>query len=180
MMLDAWNAHHGELVAPKLYGGEESYRYIAGLASERGTVEDWGCGGGGLSAFLDPGQHYVGIDGSDSPFASVRADLRHYSSRADVVVLRHVLEHNHEWQLVLDNAVQSAQRRLIIVLFTPLVDETHVLFTEPDHRDVPVIAFKLGDIVERFPERFPLIASVDTFESPGTAFGTETVIVVDR
>jgi SAM-dependent methyltransferase len=180
MMLGAWDIHHGELNTPKLYGDETTYRMIADLARGRGTVEDWGCGGGGLSAFIEPGQHYVGVDGSASPFATVTADLRTYRSAADVVVLRHVLEHNYDWQLVLDNAFASAQR-LIVVLFTPLVPETHVMFTEPDHHAVPVIAFRLEDILGHFRESDDdVITLCDTVESPGTAFNVETVIVADR
>lgn len=33
------------------------------------TVEDWGCGFGGFSAYLGDWQSYVGVDGSASPHA---------------------------------------------------------------------------------------------------------------
>ena len=118
------------------------------------------------------------MDGSASPFATVTADLRSYTSTTEVVVLRHVLEHNYDWPLVLVNAFDSILDRLIVVLFTPLVDETHVMFTEPDHDEVPVIAFNLDDILLRV-DRADCV-TVEMVESPETAFNIETIITVDR
>lgn len=176
MNVGAWDRHHGDLATPRLYGDRASYGRVASLVRDCDTVADWGCGGGGLRGFLHPAQVYVGVDGSRSPYADVRADLRHYRCVADAVVLRHVLEHNDEWQLVLDNALASATRRLVIALFTPLVSETRVMFREPDHADVPVIAFKLSDITDRCGDN----VSSMTAPSPGTAFGVETFVVIER
>jgi hypothetical protein len=180
MVTGAWDMHHGDLAEPHPYGDDASYRRVADATVGYDSVEDWGCGGGGLRRFIAP-DVYRGVDGSKTPFADVRADLRHYRSEVDVVVLRHVLEHNDEWQLVLDNAWSSARRRLIVVLFTPVVEVTRVMFREPDYGQVPVIAFKLFDIRERL--RTPWnteTVTVDMFDSPGTAFGKETIMIADR
>jgi hypothetical protein len=59
---------------------------------------------------------YRGVDGS-GPFADAIVDLCHYRSDADGVFLRHVLEHNPEWRSILTNALASARRRCVIVLW---------------------------------------------------------------
>jgi hypothetical protein len=172
----AWDAHHGALDAPKAYG-LSSYSRIAELVANCEEVADWGCGGGALRAFLKPEQHYVGVDGSKSPYATVRSDLVEYRSPSCAVVLRHVLEHNDRWLAVLNNAVASFTSQLVIVLFTPLVDETRVMFREPDYNDVPVIAFCMSDLLDAIPSSPDLQYTVEReVPSPDTAFGSETYI----
>jgi hypothetical protein len=83
--------------------------------------------------------------------------------------LRHVLEHSYDWQKILDNAVASFTKRLCIVLFTPFVDQTTLLRTEPDYGEVPVFAFKPDDLLERIPS--PVVLNF---------VGDETVIMSDR
>jgi hypothetical protein len=138
------------------------------------TVEDWGCGGGGLSEYIEP-QRYVGVDSSETPFATVRADLATYDASADGIVLRHVLEHNEDWAAILDNAVHSFKRRLCIVLFTPIVNSTRVLHREPEYGNVPVIAFALQDL---YGPIFDVGAHAfhETLTLPDALYGTETVI----
>jgi hypothetical protein len=88
------------------------------------TVEDWGCGFGGFRRFLAKHQEYVGVDGSESPGATVNADLTQYRSEPDGLLLRHVLEHNPDWSLILDNALASFERRMVLIIFTPFLPET--------------------------------------------------------
>ena len=175
-MTHEWDTHHGALTEPKPYGGPESYERIAAFVFDCATVEDWGCGGGGLKPYIPTG--YVGIDGSVSPYADVIADLRGLLSMPDAVVLRHVLEHNDEWARVLTNAVLSAQRKLAIVLFTPLLDDTTVLLREPHHGDVPVLAFSAADLAAHFND-WELV-EWETIDSPGTYYGEETLIFLER
>jgi hypothetical protein len=66
---------------------------------------------------------YRGVDGSLSRFSDETVDLCCYRSNVDGVFMRHVLEHNYNWRAILRNALDSAQRRCAIVLFTPLADE---------------------------------------------------------
>lgn len=171
-----WDAHHGALVQPFRYGADETYRLAAEWVAGCNPVEDWGCGGGGLRSYIDP-RHYVGIDGSDSPFADRVADLTRYHTRAEGIVIRHVLEHNHGWRAVLANALDSFTRRLCIVLFTPLVEETIVLATEPEYGDVPVIAFHLDDVLEEI-EAFgvPTVEWDTLGPLVGAHYGSETIV----
>lgn len=173
-MTGAWDSHYSQLTEPLQYGDDASYQIAADFVRGHGLVEDWGCGGGWLRTFLD-GIPYRGIDGSTSPFADVHADLAHYLSvDADCIVLRHVLEHSLRWSEILDNAIASFRSRLCIVLFTPPVATTHVLLTEPDYEDVPVIAFALADLLARLP------GTVEIHEIEGSHFGIETIITAVR
>jgi hypothetical protein len=106
------------------------------------------------------------------------ADLTEYVSECEGIVLRHVLEHSYEWTKILDCAVASFTRRLIVILFTPLVDVTQVLMTEPAYDDVPVIAFEPHDLTDRIP--LDCETTVETIEAPGSAYGEETLIRVAR
>jgi hypothetical protein len=178
MMTGEWDEHHGALTEPKPYGGPESYQRIAEFVADCATVADWGCGGGGLRPYIQPPERYFGIDGSASPYADLVADLRNLLVTSDAVVLRHVLEHNDEWERVLANAVDSAQRKLAIVLFTPLRDETTVLLREPHHGDVPVIAFAVRDIAAH--TLGWEVEAWDTIDSPGTYYGEETLLFLER
>jgi len=170
-----WDDHYAGMETPLPYG-TSSYEVIAEFMRGLPLVEDWGCGGGALRAYLEPGTEYVGVDGSRSPVAQVHADLVKYGSLAPGIVLRHVLEHNDHWQEVLHNAVASFVNRLIVVIFTPLSQTTQVMFREPDYGHVPVIAFRLGDLLAEI----PLNVSVETIDSPDTAFGVETFLRVWR
>lgn len=104
---------------PQPYGDTTTY-VIAERHLKRLKVEDWGCGKGWFRS-VHVGR-YVGVDGSHTPFADITADLVTYRSdpRPSGILLRHVLEHNHQWEQILGNAIASATRRLAIILFTPM------------------------------------------------------------
>lgn len=173
-----WDQHHGALTETRPYGGPESYERIADFVADCATVQDWGCGGGGLRPYIQPARRYLGIDGSATPYADVQADLRTHVSSADAVVLRHVLEHNDEWEQVLANALISARRKVAIVLFTPLRDTTTVLLREPHYGDVPVLAFSVSDL-DAFFDPWDIV-TWETIDSPGTYYGEETLLFLER
>lgn len=152
---DAWYARFGRKAS---YGDPATMRLAAAWFGEPGAgigqVEDWGCGLAGLSTLLDPKLDYVGIDGSRSPFATRIADLETYRSDTDAVHLRHVLEHNPRWEAVLDNALASFRKRMVLTLFTPWCERTSVIMRYPDfngsgHTMID-LGFRRGDIVDRF------------------------------
>lgn len=87
------------------------------------TVEDWGCGTAWAARFLTRAA-YTGVDGSPSPWTAVVADLREYQSDVDGIFMRGVIEHNEDWELVLANAVASFRRRLVLVVHTPVQDDS--------------------------------------------------------
>lgn len=169
-----WDNHYIGMRDPLLYG-LSSYETIATAVASCATVADWGCGGGALRAYLQPGQHYIGIDGSRSPFAQVRADLVRFRLHTEGVVLRHVLEHNDRWQEVLHNAIDCFTKRLVVVIFTPLAQQTRIMYREPEYGHVPVICFRLGDLLAEFPKEMRVEVEPEV-QSDDTAFGVETFI----
>ncbi len=82
-----------------LYGDAVTYLMAAAFLADVDEVEDWGCGGGGFRHFC-VSSRYVGLDGSKTPFADKIVDLCTYRSTAPGIMMRHVLEHNYEWERV--------------------------------------------------------------------------------
>ena len=156
--MNLWNHHYrGYTGERKLFGEPTSAKMVAAFFDddEVKRVEDWGCGYGGFKEFLRADQKYIGIDGSDSPYADVKADLVKYKSRADAILLRHVLEHNGRWDLILRNALASFVRKLAIVIFTPFRDDKSVVIRKRGsgvrQEQIIEIAFRKKDIVDLFP-----------------------------
>jgi hypothetical protein len=133
--IDRWAAWYSKDSSLAEYGDPATYKigadFLKGLA-----VEDWGCGRGWFKTLHDG--PYLGIDGTASEHADIVADLREYRSETPGLWLRHVLEHNRDWKLVLGNAVASAQERIAIVVFTPDGEGEQIGYTE--ELDVPDIA----------------------------------------
>jgi len=146
-MLDRWAPwYQGEPDVIRNYGPAESYtlaaRFLSGLA-----VEDWGCGQGAFRQYHDG--PYVGVDGTLAQGGcDVQADLTEYRSQTEGLLMRHVLEHNHEWERVLANAVLSYTRRMVIVLFMPTDHVTRVVHEDVAGLGVPDIAFRLEDVLQ--------------------------------
>jgi hypothetical protein len=89
------------------------------------TIEDWGCGFAFFSKLCKPKQ-YRGIDGSNTPFADEQVDFAVYkSNKYPGIFMRHVIEHNEDWAVVLRNALESFQYRMCLVLFTPWAEKTY-------------------------------------------------------
>ena len=109
------------------------------------TVEDWGCGCGHFGPFLATHQQYIGVDACGQSQASRIADLRTYTSCADGLHLRGVLEHNEDWRLILDNALRSFRYRAVLSFYRGWGGE------RLDKR-VPVIAFDRADIRRCIPD----------------------------
>jgi len=154
--LGLWdNAYRGE--HPRaVYGDPTTARVAGGYLNRAGilTVEDWGCGLGGFKHCIGGAQHYVGIDGSRSPYADLIVDLMQYTSSADAVHVRHVLEHNPGWAQILANALRSFRKRMVLTLFTPFQDATRVIARYPNFNGSGVemvdIGFAREDIVSAF------------------------------
>jgi hypothetical protein len=126
------------------FGDTVTYQIGAGFLSDCKTVEDWGVGAGGFKR-LRPDA--IGVDGSRTPFADVTADLTEYRSGCDGIFMRHVLEHNEHWRLILANALESATSKVCIVLFTPFAETTEEVpgsRTRNAQYGVDVADFRLG------------------------------------
>lgn len=128
------------------YGDTITYKLAADFLADISEVEDWGCGTGGFKRFYKG--KYTGIDGSANPFVDKIADLREYRSKIDGIVMRHVLEHNHDWKEVLTNAIASFNKKLCIIIFTPFSEDgTKIIGNDSKYGvDVPHISFAKKDI----------------------------------
>ena len=84
--------------------------------------------------------------------------------------MRHILEHNYEWARILDNALASFTERMALV-FTPEQEVTEEIAFRSDV-GVPDIAFRLADILDRFPP--DVTYTVQRIPS-ATQYGCETL-----
>lgn len=131
---------------PHMYGDEITYKLAAEFLDGFGPIEDWGCGASWFKNYIK-NSFYKGIDGSDN--ADQIADLREYKSTGNNILLRHVLEHNEEWEKILENAIASFSSRMCVVVFTPFQDnETKIL--SKNKRGIPDIGFKKESLIFKF------------------------------
>lgn len=157
------------------YGDTITYRLAADFMADVAEVEDWGCGTGGFKRFYKG--KYIGVDGSTNPFVDKVADLREYKSNVDGIVMRHVLEHNYDWKLVLENAIASFNKKLCIILFTPFATDTKEIAHNKKHGvDVPDIAF-CKDEIESFFEG--LKWKMESHETK-TGYGIEHIYFIEK
>lgn len=132
--------------APFPYGDDVTYRKGLAFLDGHGTIEDWGAGTGYARRFAVRSP-YRAVDGSPSLGVDRVVDLRTYRSDADCIFMRHVLEHNPDWRTILDNALQSFRRRMVLVVFTPFALETQEIAT---WQGIPDLAFRKEELVARF------------------------------
>jgi hypothetical protein len=109
------------------YGSDTTYRLAAEWLKHCKEVADWGGGRGYFYGFLPMSTDYRLIDGTADPLA-VRdvtlRDLSQYRAPHEGILLRHVLEMTEDWAKILENAVTSFTKRMVVVTFTPRVKET--------------------------------------------------------
>lgn len=171
-MKNKWAGWYAGVDEPQAYGETTTYELAAEFLSDCATVEDWGTGKGWFKTLRSDA---IGVDGTDSPFADVVADLRFYRTDADGILLRHVLEHNYDWADILSNAASSARRKLCIVLFTPCGPETReIAFTE--EVGVPDMSFNVSDITDRLGAFTVDVSMLST----NTQYGQETMLQATR
>jgi len=154
-VIGRWSSWYDQIEAgdsPQPYGDTVSYSLGADWLKDCSTVEDWGCGMGWARSLFDPSQ-YRGLDGSVNPFVDKVVDLTLYRSNPPVpgIFMRHVLEHNWDWERMLDNALASFTQRMALILFTPMAEVTHQI---PDMEgcggiNVPAISFRHEDLTAR-------------------------------
>ena len=157
-MKDRWNyAGLGQVT----YGSPESYRQpIAWFDEVGGVLEDWGCGCAAARAYVKVCK-YVGIEGSKNDFADrCDVDLTTYTSQADCILLRDVLDHNPQWEQLLKNAVASFRKRMVVVIFRDMGPQTKVVFVNdsPKYPGVPDHVFRASDLVRHM---LPWLVRID-------------------
>jgi hypothetical protein len=176
--LGKWDPWYASVTAPGPYGDSVSYQLCADWLRDCALVEDWGCGTGWLRRLIRAGR-YRGVDGSWSPFADEIADLTVYRSHAEGICMRHVLEHNPDWRLVLSAAAASFTRRMALVLFTPMGDITQAIAPFSNGPvDVPNISFRHEDLTELFPG--DCAVTFADLDSPETFYHCERIYYLER
>lgn len=157
------------------YGEDTTYRRAMEFLDGPYIIEDWGCGAAWARKFVQRGR-YIGIDGSWSMHCDKVVDLRMYRSTADAILMRHVLEHNYDWERILENALASFQKKVALVMFTPFSSgETKSIGSNPEGT-IPDLSFKkqdLLDLIGKFPYTEESVPSA-------TQYGFEHVFYIAR
>jgi hypothetical protein len=162
-----------------LYGDTETYRIGADILKDCMTVEDWGTGAGGFKRYRPD---TIGVDGSKTPHADIITDLTIYHSNVEGIFLRHVIEHNYEWKQVLINALNSASKKIVIILFTPFsAEETIVIPGSLEENrnfgiDVPSISINRDEFY-KIVDTFSFRHSEEIINS-NTRYGQEIIITL--
>jgi SAM-dependent methyltransferase len=161
---------YSKVETPYPYGETTTYKLGLAFLDGYGDIEDWGCGLAFAKSLVKK-SNYKGIDGSWSKFADATVDLETYTSSVDCIFIRHVLEHNHNWKKILENAVKSFKKRMVIILFTPLSEgPTHTINGNPDY------SFYLPDITDHLKD---FKYNIEKIESK-TQYAIEHIIYVER
>lgn len=127
---------------------QESYKKAAEFLKD--NVEDWGCGTGWAKRYF---KNYRGIEGSPAKNVDEIADLVNYTSNAENILMREVLEYNTDWKKVLENVNKSFRYKLCLIISTPFAEKTHVSLREiNNNRVITEHRFKKQDILDQFPE----------------------------
>ena len=117
----AWNNWYAKATKPLKMGHMETYREAIAFLDQPGfTIEDWG-GGTGFARQLVRNGVYKVIDGSQNSIVEglIVDDLTTRRCTVDCIMIRHVLEHNENWQAILCNALASFTKRMALITFTP-------------------------------------------------------------
>lgn len=99
-------------------GSHDSYKLAGEFLAGDDQVEEWGCATTFGRQFIPT--PYRGVDGAPSRFVDQVADLSNYRSDTPNALMRHVLEHNWNWRIILDNFLLSFQDRGVVILFIPM------------------------------------------------------------
>jgi hypothetical protein len=168
-----WEIWYKDGAAGTGYGDDTSYRIAASWLSGFHT-QDWGCGYARFKQFLPEGT-YTGVDGTPG-FADVVTDLVDYQSETEGILIRHVLEHNTEWRVILDNALASAKKRLVIAVFTPDGNGEQLAWTP--EIEVPDIAISWAEISKRLTDAGWKFSQ--NVAETATAYGKESIWIAWR
>lgn len=139
------------------------------------TVEDWGCGCGHFRPYLAEHQTWIGVDGCGVSAALVIADLTKYRSDPDAVHMRGVIEHNDEWQAVLDNFLSSFKRLGVLTIFLPWAERT---VRWKNSRDFIVHSYRREDVLDRLPSNVTLEHEIAIPKIQGE--GNETILCLRK
>jgi SAM-dependent methyltransferase len=168
-MSDRWDYADGQQFA---YDEDTTYRLGMAFLDGHGTIEDWGCGTGYAKTYIKASR-YVGVDGSDSPYCDVKADLQDYRSSPECIFMRHVLEHNWGWRSILRNAVDSFRYRMVLITFTPFRDGEVKI---GDNKGIPDLSLVKEEVLAFFTG----MTVIEEVVSSKTEYGEETLFYLER
>lgn len=174
---DGWYKNLPETPGAFLYGDTPTYKMASDFLNDCETIEDWGCGGGGFLRYCD---RAIGVDGSDTPFATKKfINLGEYTSEVDGIHIRHVFEHNYRWDKILRNALKSAKKKISITMFIPLGTETkEIAHNKPHGVDVPDMLISENEFIGIVNEYNP--KKIDrTILKTATGYGNEELIFIE-
>lgn len=114
------------------------------------TLEDWGGGTGYARRFVQNATYRL-VDGAVNPWVDEVTELTEYRSQVDCILMRHVLEHNVEWQRVLANVMASFTWRACIVLFIEPSEQSYDTAVDYPRARVPWWRFNLADLTDGNP-----------------------------
>jgi tetratricopeptide (TPR) repeat protein len=178
--LGRWDAWYAKEQESKAYGDDKTYALGSVWLCDL-EVEDWGCGLGWFARHVGANgpRSVLGIDGSHSNYATVVEDLIQRQSQPEGVFLRHVLEHDRQWPVILRNAVASFRKRMVLVIFTPWNENGTEVLGEtvmPDGFAVPTLSFRRKDLVDEFASFLVREETVST----DTQYGIEHVFYLEK
>lgn len=164
-MIGAWHSKYRLHDDPYPMGREDTYvEAIRFLDIPNVVLEDWGGGMGYAGKFVKNALYYP-VDGS----YGVQADLRTWTSDVGCILLRHVLEHNPDWPVILRNAVSSFYYRMAIVTFTPFASKT-TFYSEAVKPEWDV--YRLG-----LPELLSILSGCEVWIQ---TYGPEHIVFVEK
>lgn len=167
--------------SPWIYGDTETYKLGAEFLQDCSTVEDWGTGAGGFKAYR---KDAIGVDGSVTPYADKIADLADYQSTAEGIFMRHVLEHNWDWKKILCNALDSATKKLAIIVFTPMSDRGTFELKEGTEMnvsygiDVPNLSLSMNTMIFLIKSKAKSVTTKQLLTQ--THYGTELMFLINK
>jgi hypothetical protein len=136
-----WDKHYKNLEDRDHYIDTETYYIGSDWLEDCETVEDWGCGKGWFK-LCAKSPNIISIDGSHTPFADKVVDLEEYTSDVDGIFMRAVAEHNFEWKKILQNLLNSFNKKAFVAFFTPMssTDEAQVIDMPSGYENIPDIS----------------------------------------
>ena len=183
--MDKWNDWYKDITLQDIgsfrYGETHTYELGYHFLKDCNQIEDWGCGCGGFKRLINPNDNikYIGIDGSNTPFLDIKADLTEYISNTEGIFMRHILEHNYEWKKILINACNSFTKKMCLILFSDFVDNTKEIAHNLKHGvDVPDIAFSKKELFEVF-DNLNIKYKIESFNT-NTGYNIEHVFYLEK
>jgi hypothetical protein len=173
---DKWFAYIKLGDEPFFYGKTITYELGHEFLKDCKTVEDWGTGGGGFKSYR---KDAIGVDGSNTPFAQKKfVDLVNYVSNCDGIFMRHVLEHNYEWDKILHNAIKSANKKICVVMFIPFNDDEtkQLAFNSIGVPDLAISKNKFYSILQEYSN---IKYSCVNYKTE-TQYGYEQIIYIEK